>query len=165
MIEPTSETSSPPDASAASKDEPSHADSGGLRPPLREKSEPEFGGASRLKSLDADVETELAEAMKGFSEQELYAGAPSAPETTPGKSGPEEKQKKGRVLAIRGGDVFVDVPGGRSQGVLSASQFPQGPPAVGSEVAFHIEGYDAENGLLILALQGAAQTADWSSVT
>jgi small subunit ribosomal protein S1 len=102
--------------------------------------------------------------MKGFSEQELYAKAPSAPETTPGKSSPEEKQKKGRVLAIRGGDVFVDVPGGRSQGVLPASQFPQGPPEVGSEVAFHIDGYDAENGLLILALQGAAQTADWSSV-
>jgi small subunit ribosomal protein S1 len=31
-------------------------------------------------------------------------------------------------------------------------------------VEFHIEGYDAENGLLVLALQGAAQTADWSSV-
>src|SRR6516225_2580579 len=98
MTEPTSETSPHPDAPAPSKDELSHADSGGLRPPHREKTEPGFGGAGRLKSLDTDIEIELAEAMKGFSEQELYAGAPAAPETTPGKTGPEEKQKKGRVL-------------------------------------------------------------------
>ncbi|HEV2946551.1 MAG TPA: S1 RNA-binding domain-containing protein [Gemmataceae bacterium] len=164
MTEPTPESNQSREASPAPKAEPSHADSGGLRPPLRETREPEFGGAGRLKSLDADIEMELAEAMKGFSEKELLAGTAGSAETTTGPSGPEEKQKKGRVLAIRGGDVFVDVPGGRSQGVLSASQFPEGPPAVGTEVAFHIEGYDSENGLLLLALQGAAQTADWSSV-
>ncbi len=48
--------------------------------------------------------------------------------------------------------------------MLPASQFPEDPPPVGTEVEFPIEGYDAENGLLLLALQGAAQTADWSSV-
>ncbi len=163
------EPNSPSEAPLAPKTEtslgePSHADSGGLRPPLRETGDPEFGGASRLKSLDADIESELAEAMKGFSEKELLAGTAGSAEASTGQAGQEEKQKKGRVLAIRGGDVFVDVPGGRSQGVLSANQFPEGPPPVGSEVAFHIEGYDAENGLLLLALQGAAQTADWSSV-
>jgi small subunit ribosomal protein S1 len=103
--------------------------------------------------------------MKGFTDQELYAaGSAGSEETSKGTAKTEDKRKKGRVLAVRGPDVFVDVPGGRSQGVIPASQFPQGPPAVGSEIEFHIEGYDAANGLLLLALQGAAQTADWSSV-
>src|SRR5229473_1072670 len=156
---PTAESPSPRPPPA----EPRDSGSGGLRPPLREHGEEEFGGAGRLKSLDADIEKELAEAMHGFSEKELLAGTVGAPEPS-GPAGPENKQKKGKVLAIRGGDVFIDVPGGRSQGVLPASQFPEDPPPVGTEVEFHIEGYDAENGLLLLALQGAAQTADWSSV-
>jgi small subunit ribosomal protein S1 len=102
--------------------------------------------------------------MGGLSEKELYAEPKTAPPAPTDQPGVDDKHKKGRVLAVRGGDVFVDVPGGRSQGVIAASQFPDGPPAVGAEVEFHIEGYDAENGLVILARQGAAQTADWSSV-
>ena len=82
------------------------------------------------------------------------------PPAASGDAETDNKRKKGRVLAIHGPDVFVDVPGGRSQGVLPAGQFPDGPPAVGAEVEFHIEGYDAANGLLLLARQGAAQTAN-----
>src|SRR5207247_166427 len=123
--------------------------------------EPEFGGAARLKNLESDIDKELEEAMGGLSEKEIYA-APATSPATSGEAGANDKRKKGRVLAIHGPDVFVDVPGGRSQGVLPAGQFPDGPPAVGAEVEFHIEGYDAANGLLLLARQGAAQTADWS---
>src|SRR5262249_10982516 len=43
-------------------------------------------------------------------------------------------------------------------------QFPEGPPAVGAEVEFTIEGYDEENGLLTLSRKGAAVQADWSTV-
>src|SRR5438094_2183233 len=137
---------------------------GGSRPPVGESAEPELAGAARLKGLDADIEKELEEAMGGLSEKEIYAAPAASPPATAGDAGTEGKRKKGRVLAIHGPDVFVDVPGGRSQGVLPASQFPDGPPAVGSEIEFHIEGYDNENGLLLLSRQGAAQTADWSSV-
>jgi len=136
---------------------------GGSRPPLGASAEPELAGVGRLKGLDADIEKELEEAMGGLSEKEIYA-APAASPAASGDAGTDNKRKKGRVLAIHGPDVFVDVPGGRSQGVLPASQFPDGPPAIGAEVEIHIEGYDAANGLLLLARQGAAQTADWSSV-
>jgi small subunit ribosomal protein S1 len=68
------------------------------------------------------------------------------------------------VLSIHGPDVFVDVPGGRSQGVLPLTQFPEGPPAPGTEVEITIEGYDRANGLVLLSRRGAAQTVDWSSV-
>jgi small subunit ribosomal protein S1 len=60
--------------------------------------------------------------------------------------------------------VFVEVPGGRTQGVLPVQQFPEGPPAPGTEVEVDIEGYDDANGLLLLTRKGAAVEADWSSV-
>src|SRR5262249_390637 len=76
----------------------------------------------------------------------------------------ERGRKKGKVLAIRGPDVFIDVPGGRSQGVLPLLQFEEGPPAIGSEVDVAIEGYDGANGLLLLSRVGAVVHVDWSSV-
>jgi small subunit ribosomal protein S1 len=74
-------------------------------------------------------------------------------------------RKKGRVVSIHGKDVFIDVPGGRSQGVLPIMQFEGQVPQVGDEIEFVVERYDAANGLLILTREGAAQAvSDWSSV-
>src|SRR5262249_16665955 len=122
------------------------------------------GGLSRgprLRDLDAEIERELEAAMSGLSEKELY-GEP-APRGRAAASAVQGR-KKGKVLAIHGPDVFVDVPGRRSQGVLPIPQCPEGPPAVGTEVEIHIEGYDNANGLLLLSRKGAAVEADWSSV-
>jgi small subunit ribosomal protein S1 len=126
--------------------------------------EPEqvYGAGPRLKELDAAIERELQEAMGGFSEKELY-GDP-AQQGKPAPAAPGGGRKKGKVFRVHGADVFVDLPGGRSQGVLPITQFPEGPPAVGTEVEVHIEGYDPANGLLLLSRQGAAVEADWSSV-
>jgi small subunit ribosomal protein S1 len=68
------------------------------------------------------------------------------------------------VLRVHGADVFLELPGGRSEGLLPLLQFPEGPPALGTEVEVNIEGYDRANGLLILTRRGAAVHADWSSV-
>jgi small subunit ribosomal protein S1 len=131
------------------------------KPPSLEH-EQAYGGGPRLRDLDQEIENGLQEAMAGFSSNELLA------EPARRKAGqaaaPDKGAKKGKVLAVRGGDVFVDVPGGRSQGVLSLLQFPEGTPAAGSEVDVHIEGYDAANGLLVLTRKGAAVVADWSTV-
>jgi small subunit ribosomal protein S1 len=86
------------------------------------------------------------------------------PKPTPAQTPVEQRRKKGKVISVHGPDVFVDVPGGRSQGVLSIDQFPDGAPAIGTEVEFQIEGYDNANGLLLLSRKGAAVHADWSSV-
>src|SRR5207244_2542181 len=124
--------------------------------------EQQYGSGPRIKELDAEIERELQEAMGNLSEKELYGepaqGGRRAPAT------PDQGRKKGTVLRIHGPDVFVQVPGGRSQGVLPMLQFPDGPPALGSEVEVHIEGYDTANGLLLLTRQGAAVEADWSTV-
>jgi small subunit ribosomal protein S1 len=121
-----------------------------------------FGGkAPRLRDLDAEIERELQEAMGDFSGKDLLAeaprrGGPQAP-AAPGR-------KKGKVIRVHSADVFVEVPGGRSPGVLPIDQFPDGPPAVGTEVEVTIEGYDNANGLLLLTREGAAVHADWSTV-
>jgi ribosomal protein S1 len=121
-----------------------------------------YGHGPRLKDLDSQIERELQEAMGGMSDKDLYGESrrelrSAAADTTAGR-------KKGRVVAVHGPDVFLDVPGGRSQGVLPLQQFPEGPPAVGSEVEITIEGYDPDNGLLLLTRKGAAVQADWSTV-
>jgi ribosomal protein S1 len=157
---------------------------GRAKPPVGPKRRPEGGGrvrmrepvpsleeeqrlsAPRLKDLDAEIEGELEAALGDLSEQELYGADSSAQArqaaAQPGSGG---ERKKGKVISVHGQDVFVDVPGGRSQGVLPLLQFPDGPPAPGTEVEFSIEGYDNENGLLLLSRRGAAVVADWSSVT
>ena len=68
------------------------------------------------------------------------------------------------MVAVHGTDIFVEVPGGRTQGLLSSIQFPEGVPDVGTEVDVQIEGYDRSNGLLVLTRRGTAVHADWSSV-
>jgi small subunit ribosomal protein S1 len=126
-----------------------------LEDELRYKSGPS------LRDLDKEIEDELAAALGGFSDKDLQSESrppqASGPGAAPGR-------KKGKVLAVRGQDVFVEVPGGRTQGVLPIMQFPEGPPPPGTEVEVSIEGYDQSNGLLIMSRKGAAMEADWSSV-
>ncbi len=83
--------------------------------------------APNLRELDAQVEDEFAAAMAGFDEQKLLtadtaaSNKDSAPAAQPGR-------KRGRVISIHGDDVFVEIPGGRSQGVLSLEQFENVAP-------------------------------------
>jgi small subunit ribosomal protein S1 len=135
------------------------------KPPLLPADAPAVaGGEARssrlsLKELDAEIEREFQEALGGLSEQEIF-GEPAGKGAPPADKG----RKKVRVVRVHGGDVFVDVPGGRSGGVLPLTQFPEGKPEVGAEFDADIEGYDAANGLLILTRKGAAVQADWDSV-
>ncbi|HMC87974.1 MAG TPA: S1 RNA-binding domain-containing protein [Gemmataceae bacterium] len=145
----------------------------GQRPEAKPRREPEpkpvaappprpHAEKPRLRDLDAQIDQEFQEMMGGLSEKELFGEKPKAPAQQEAEA--EPGRKKGRVLAVHGNDVFVDVPGGRTQGILPLLQFEEGPPAVGSDVDVHIEGYDAANGLLILSRLGAAVHVDWSSV-
>src|SRR5262249_35141422 len=120
-----------------------------------------YGGGRHRGELDADIERELQEAMGGMSADELLA-APRSPKQTAGAETGPPGRKKGKILRVHGKDVCVEIPGGRSQGVLPMEQFPEGPPKIGDEVEVSIEG--AEDGLLILSRKGAAVHADWDSV-
>ncbi len=129
------------------------------RAPSLEK-EQTYGFGKKIEKFDAEMEHELEEALQGFSDQDLLAKE----ERGPKQEAPAPGMKKGRVYSVRGQDVFIELPGGRTQGLLPAEQFPEGVPAPGTEVDVHIEGFDNANGLLILSRQGAAVHVDWSSV-
>jgi small subunit ribosomal protein S1 len=117
----------------------------------------------KLNELDKDIEADLAAAMSGF-ETELKEDTEAAKKRAMEASqAPTGGRKKGRIVSIHGQDVFIDVPGGRSQGFMPITQFDK-PPKVGDEVEFAVEGYDSANGVLRLTRSGAAQHVDWSSV-
>ncbi len=121
-----------------------------------------YGAGKRRGQLDEEIERELQEALGGANFDQLLTDPnprqrrqPAAPGTTPGRL-------KGRIISIHGQDVFVQVPGGRSQGILPIQQFTEGPPKLGDEVEVTIEG--SEDGSLILSRKGAAMQVDWSNV-
>src|SRR5437899_6715891 len=164
MSEPTPEPTPPESAKAETPPPPAKEPPPKPRGPQRKPAfkpgpvptisdEQAFGTPPKLRDLDAEIAGELEAAMAGFSEQELLTEEPRrAKDAAPAEQG----RKKGKVMSIHGPDVFIDVPGGRSQGVLPLMQFPEGAPAIGAEVEVHIEGYDRANGLLLLSRKGAA---------
>src|SRR5262249_23886234 len=132
-------------------------------PPALAEEQGFMGKAPKIRDLDAEIERELQEALGDFSAQEAL-GEPEKGKPQPAQPDEAPGRKKGKIIAVHGSDVFVQVPGGRSEGVLPLEQFEGQTPAVGSEVEVSIEGYDPENGLLILTRKGAAVEADWSTV-
>src|SRR5262245_14828040 len=117
-----------------------------------------YGFGKKIDDFDADVERDLAEALGGSDLTSLLG----EPGRQPMRQQPPPGPRIGKVMSVRGKDVFVDV-GGRTQGVLPVNQFPDGPPAPGTEVEVSIEGYDPD-GFLLLTRKGAAVEADWDSV-
>jgi small subunit ribosomal protein S1 len=120
-----------------------------------------YKAGPNLKDLDAEIADELEAALGGTGVKDLLAAETSQQVRA---QTADHGRKQGRVVAIHGGDVFVDVPGGRSPGVLPIDQFADAPPKVGDTVEVSIEGYDQANGLLILTRLGAAVVADWNTV-
>jgi small subunit ribosomal protein S1 len=116
----------------------------------------------RAFAVEEDVEAELENALAGMEADTLYA-ADSASTRPSGGGG---QTKKGKVISIHGDDVFVDI-GGRSQGVLPLDSFAETDTiAIGKEVEVIVKGFDSANGIMLLALPGAAErSVDWSSVT
>src|SRR5437764_13737823 len=84
-----------------------------------------FGGGKRRGQLDEDIERELQEAMGDQNFDQLLSEP--APRTKKAPGAPAGGKLKGKIISIHGQDVFVEVPGGRSQGVLPLQQFEEGP--------------------------------------
>ena len=115
------------------------------------------------RELDKLIEDELAAAMGDFDVTKTVAQAEMVQK--PGAPGKAGGRKTGVVVGVHGNDVFVEVPGGRSQGVLPLQQFEGRKPVVGETVEFDIDHYDAADGLLVLTREGSTQVVhDWSQV-
>jgi small subunit ribosomal protein S1 len=131
------------------------------KPPALDKEEVTLE-RPRLRQLDAEIEAELEAAMAGLDQKSLLS-EPGKEQRQP-RRGDAAQQQKGTIMRVHQGDVFIEMPGGRSQGLLPTTQFPEGPPKIGDVVEFHIERYDPANGLFILTREGQAVAAAWSTV-
>ncbi len=122
---------------------------------------PAAGGKPKLRDLDAEIEDEMRSALGEMSEREMFGEPDSGKRTTPATN---PGFKTGNVVAVHGGDVFVEFPGNRSQGMLPLTQFPEGTPEIGTPVQVTIERYDPANGLLVVTREGAVASAQWSTL-
>jgi small subunit ribosomal protein S1 len=125
---------------------------------------PKPAEAPKLRDLDAEIEAELDAAMAGLDPQSLLENPEKGKERRDPRRGDAAQLQKGAVMRVHHGDVFIEMPGGRSQGLMPTTQFPEGVPAVGTPVDFHIERYDPANGLFMLTREGQVVAADWSTV-
>ena len=142
------------------REKPQRYKVGGPQQPPSLEHEQSYGHGKGIDAFDDDMEKQLQEAMGGLSDMDLYGDPAEQGHHKPAEPGP----KKGKVFRIHGADVFIDMPGGRTQGVLPLMQFPDGPPEIGTEVEVRIEGHDNASGVLLLSRKGAAVQADWNSV-
>ena len=123
-------------------------------------------------------EAEQPEATQAPGEEQAAASdtaatSGDAPETGPteaqGAAGePEEVHhdiRRGRISAIRGDDVFVDLVGvdGKMQGIVPLTQFDR-PPRVGSIMDFVVDRTDETQGLIYLSREGAVSHATWQQL-
>ena len=116
----------------------------------------------REQKLDADLQAELDAALGDMSIEEIL-DAEKSPDSA-GSPATGEGVRRGRVISIQKDDVFIDM-GGRSEGILPATQFVDEPlPVVGDMVEVVIDGYDAGEGLLRLSRQGAVLAAAWETL-
>jgi predicted RNA-binding protein with RPS1 domain len=126
----------------------------------------------RLRRLiDEDLGDELEQAMSGMTLEGAASAFDSVPTTTPtpqpttGRRDKVREEKKSyRVVDVRGGDIFVDL-GGKSEGVISGLQFPEGFPKPGDFIDAIPERRQAADGVVRLRRPGEAESADWGSLT
>jgi small subunit ribosomal protein S1 len=122
-------------------------------------------GEALRRSLDVDLEAELAEALGEVGDLGKLTAAPTSTDAEGARKKSLDRGEKttGRVIAVRGDDIFVDL-GETSEGVLSILQFSTELPKAGDSIEIFVDRYDQENGLYVLRLPGASQEADWSTV-
>lgn len=135
------------------------------------KAKPALNASGRKlrRLIDEDLGDELEQAMAGLSSESAMtafeASPASAPAAKPGGRNEKQKDEKKsyRVIDVRGGDVFVDL-GGKSEGVLSGLQFPEGAPKAGDMVEAFLERRQVGDGVIRLRRPGEAESADWGSL-
>ncbi len=111
-------------------------------------------------SSDDALEKEVADAMAAMSSEdlaELTLGDTVASSSSEVPTGVQI----GRIAAVRGDDIFVDL-GGKTQGIVSKSQFGADTVlAVGEPLELVVDHFDRESNLLVMARKGQARSAEW----
>eukprot|EP00752_Nemacystus_decipiens_P015891 g14199.t1 len=115
----------------------------------------------------ADIDAEVNAALGDQSIGDLIDQA-EAEEKAKAKEEEEafhHELRRGRISAIRGEDVFIDVTGetGKLQGVVPLQQFDR-PPRLGSIMDFVVDHVDEAQGLMFLSREGAISRTTWDTI-
>ena len=135
-------------------------------------------GTNVEAQLEAELQGQDFDTMLEESLHEKEPDEPAADDATPPQleghraaqaEAPEPKHhefRRGRIAAIRGDDVFVDLVGetGKLQGVVPGSQFERSP-RIGSIMDFVVDHVDEAQGLMFLSREGAISRATWDHMT
>jgi small subunit ribosomal protein S1 len=119
-------------------------------------------GKELIKELDRDVdviEQEVAAAFEGAvdenTQDRLYEDTMQDFQVN--------KIVNGRVLNVHSDDVLVDI-GYKSEGVVSAQEFADGPPEVGDVIEVLLEAVEDDSGLVVLSKRKADRLRGWEQV-
>jgi hypothetical protein len=131
------------------------------------------------REIDAALGDKSVEQLLAEAEAEEAAPAPGSPATGSGGAGGKSARAaaagshgtdgdagqkhtatdlaRGRIAAIRGDDVFVELTGmaGKNQGIVPLTQFER-PPRLGSIMEFVVDRFDDAEGLVILSREGGS---------
>ncbi|NLF29454.1 MAG: S1 RNA-binding domain-containing protein [Planctomycetes bacterium] len=114
--------------------------------------------------IDPELQKELDAALGDMSLEDIVDTETPRRSVPAGGEGPKDGLVHGRVIAVQGEDVFVDL-GGKSEGVLPALQFgDEALPEVGSVIEVKVTGYNAAEGLVTLSRKGAVEEASWEAI-
>lgn len=121
--------------------------------------------------LDAELEAALGgESMEALMDQQAQQDKELEQATSKDAAANEDsvhtEVRRGRITAVRGEDVFVDVQGqtGRLQGVVPVAQFER-PPRLGSIMDFVVDKVDEGQGLMFLSREGAISRTNWDNLS
>lgn len=133
--------------------------------------------AEKAAREKAELDREIAEALGDQSVEDLVdesVAQETAKQNDTAETRPEKKaakpeptihhdMRRGRISAIRGDDVFVDLTGDKMQGIVPLTQFDR-QPRVGSIMDFVVDRVDNEQGLVFLSREGAVSRATWEQL-
>lgn len=151
---------------------------------------PPTGGAIKTQ-WDKEIEEQLEEALKGFEAKmfdappprrrpavgEKPAGAKTDPKAgakptqrpdRPGAPKPETVdpfagKKVGKVIAIRGKNVFVEL-GAKAEGIIPLAHFEDNLPKPGDPIEIIVDRFDEDEGMFVLARWGSTIEARWETL-
>lgn len=144
-------------------------------------------GAPLKKQWDKELEAQLEEALKDFGAESFNEpppaaapvrrdrgddrskkpGQPERPGSRPRRAerfdSPKPEKKIGKVIAVRGKNVFVDL-GAKSEGVVALERFGDNPPKPGDKLEVVVDRFDEDEGILLLSLKGDTVEANWENL-
>ncbi|MEX2387771.1 MAG: S1 RNA-binding domain-containing protein [Phycisphaeraceae bacterium] len=127
-------------------------------------------GDQNMDDLMAASEAEAAAANAAEAEAGSPAGPPAdadagTPDATAEPAEIHHEIRRGRIVAIRGEDVFVGLAGdaGKMQGIVPLAQFDR-PPRIGSIMDFVVDRTDEAQGLIYLSREGAISRSTWDQL-